>query len=42
MVDSEYRKDNFQSLNLSISATTKNAEILRFVPDHIYPQKAVG
>ena len=34
MADSEYRTGNYKSLKISIGTTTKDPEILRFVPDH--------
>ena len=35
MAESEYSTNNYNSLKISVGATIKNPEIIRFIPDHI-------
>ena len=39
MVGNEYSPDNSKSLEISIGATIKNPEMLRFIPDHLKTKK---
>ena len=39
MVDSEYRVDNYKSLEISIGVVIKHSEMLRFIPDHLKTKK---
>ena len=39
MVDSEYSRNIYKSLNTSIGAVMKNPEMLKFVPDHLKTKK---
>ena len=39
MVDSEYSRDNYHSLKISIVVIIKNPEMLRFAPDHLKIKK---
>ena len=41
MVDSEYSKNIYKSLNISIGTVTRNPEMLKFVPDHLKTKKNV-
>ena len=39
MVDVEYSMDIYNSLKISIGTAMKNAELLKFVPDHLKTEK---
>ena len=41
MVESEYSKDNYKSLKISMGAIIKKLEMIRFVPDHLKAKKNV-
>ena len=39
MFDSEYSTDEYKSSKISIAATIKNPNMLKFVPDHLKTKK---
>ena len=39
MVDSEYNKDIYKSVKVSIGTVMRNLEMLKFVPDHLKSKK---
>ena len=39
MVDSKYSTDDYRLSEISIGAIAKNAEMLKFIPDHLKTKK---